>query len=155
MTKPITPTCPNCGYDLTGLLEPHASVQCPECSERTTFQFATITISRWPTIRRAFIWLIAAPLIATFISWRLLYTDGWYDGFAGELGLMLVVMQEFYLPIALITFLVKEWRIRHRLQRHFRPSGWISAFIILIYGATSITLGMRVLYMWMSSIASI
>ena len=36
--KPITPTCPTCNYDLTGLIEQGSSATCPECGHVVDFE---------------------------------------------------------------------------------------------------------------------
>lgn len=56
MSKPDQPTCPSCGYDITGVpLDELAKASCPECGKYTApVQYATLRQQRRDRLNHEF-----------------------------------------------------------------------------------------------------
>jgi len=142
--QPLTPTCPNCGYDLTGLIEPDSSAACPECNTQSTFAQAIYRKPKTPTIKRALIWLFLIPTIASFFSWALLYLGTRLEG-AELVFFLFIIFFNIAIPIYAIVLLVQEWKSRLRIQAYYFRLPVTAAILIIILCA-----GLSELILWLS-----
>jgi len=125
-TKPI---CPNCGYDLSGLIAPKKTATCPECSTESSYQAATESQSRWNAIKWYIILLLVIPMILNTASYFLL--DPTNDTML-KLGFFPVVMLPLVILVATPIFLHDEWRTRRLSTRKpLSPPDYVSGFFIV------------------------
>jgi hypothetical protein len=155
MSKQLSnPICPNCRYDLTGLIEEGASANCPECNIISTFESASLRLSRSKSIRRAVVLLFVVPIIVA--TWSFLFFQIWdyeEDGIF-TIGFIPLVSVINLVPITLIVFLVKELKIRRKIPNaNIYPTIWISLAWIILPAITSILLCFYVIIKWAEAIA--
>jgi predicted RNA-binding Zn-ribbon protein involved in translation (DUF1610 family) len=151
---PTQPTCPSCGYDLSGLVEPHSSYTCPECSTETSYEKATTRKPPTQTIKLALIFVLAIPSAWGIFSWALLYLGAMLDG--AELILILSPLCITSIPILSIVLLILDWKSRKRCGNHlFRIEFSAVAFVIICSAAISEMILLFSLADWAEAIASV
>ena|GEM_PF-5110544 len=152
-TKPI---CPNCGYDLSGLIAPETTVTCPECSTESSYQAATEMHSRWNVIKRVLILLWVIPMGVTVYSYTI-YTQWSYENdFLFEIGFLPLAFVQFYMIAITAMLTYKEVKARRPLRRaRKKPAGWVFVFFLLTSLACSFMLSLMVLGQWASDLASV
>ena len=154
--KPTKPICPNCGYDLSGLIEPETTATCPECSTESSYQAATEMHSRWNAIKWVLILLWAIPMSITAYSFAIYTQWSYEDDLLFVIGFVPLGLAHYYM-IAITAMLVyKEIKARRPL-RHARkkPAGWVFIFFLLTSIACSLTISFMVLIQWASDLASV
>jgi len=70
---PSRPTCPSCGYDLSGLAVSLDNCRCPECGKDSINPRIEVE-ERTHILRHATIWLWILPLFHATVCWVLLIT---------------------------------------------------------------------------------
>lgn len=115
---PTQPICPCCGYDLSGLVEPHNSCTCPECNTETDYQSATTQIPQRIALHRVVLLLLLVPLILTAITWELMhYTGKRYNDLGDIIALIALLIQPCFIPG--IAYLVIRRDARHPRSRRY------------------------------------
>jgi len=99
MNTPNQPTCPACGYDLSGLVEPETSCICPECSTESDYKAAITPAPRRIAIGWLLLWLLIVPLILTGITWKLMhYTGIRFNNLGDTIAIGTLLIQPVYIP---------------------------------------------------------
>tara|TARA_R110002072_G_scaffold42064_4_gene117443 strand:+ start:569 stop:1042 length:474 start_codon:yes stop_codon:yes gene_type:complete len=150
-TKPI---CPNCGYDLAGLIEPETTATCPECSTDSTYQAATEAQSRWNVLMWDLILFLVIPMAINLIAYLIVQVA------PRELFevLYILILPYLLLPLVLLvaipTALVVEGTKRMHLGKAQRkPAGWIFVICIVIPGTFSLLLSLAISLIWLVSMS--
>ena len=152
--KPITPTCPTCNYDLTGLINQGSSATCPECNTHTTYLQAIAPRVITPTLKHAIIWIFAIPSGWMTLYWAQLDIGDSLQsaGIPYFSGLILML----YLPILSLALLIMEWWFRIRMNANqLRPSFLWVALIIFTCFAVSMILNWVVFMDWVVAISNL
>ena len=154
MPNPITPTCPNCNYDLTGLINQGSSATCPECNTHTTYLQAIAPRVITPTLKHAIIWIFAIPSGWMALFWAQLNIGNSLDGAGLPYISGLILM--LYLPIFSLALLIMEWRLRRRNSaKRLKPSFLKVALIVITCFAVSMTWNWIVFMDWVEGVASV
>lgn len=152
----INPTCPTCGYDLSGIIHEDGTVTCPECDTDTTAELASRVVSRWKAVKRALIMLLAAPLAVCAYSYTI-YTKWEYGNDSlFEIGFVPLGLTFYYILIASLVLIILEWRARHKNKhRRITPSVWLCLAAIILPAAISIGACFLVMVPWAVAMASV
>lgn len=156
MTTP-KPICPNCGYDLTGLIKPEASTDCPECNAHSTYAQATEHISRYSSLRKSVFLLLIAPQFIHLWSY-LIYSkwDALSEVALITLGFIPVAFMFWYVLTITIIALVSEHHARKgKAHSKIKPSKWVCYTTILICVLITMTVNAVVGGLWADAIAYI
>lgn len=153
-TPPCEPACPECGYDLTGVIAAEGFAHCPECGRWLTWATATAPRDRWRTVRWAAIVLLGVPLPIAAASYWLFAASTTLDYFL--LGFLPPVFMGLYIPVAVVCLLVVDARRRGRNKgRRRRLPWWASVLLILAMGSVSMAACVRVAILWLEALASV
>lgn len=150
------PTCPNCSYDLTGLINPDTPVDCPECNTHSTYAQATTRISRYPALQKSVILLFIAPQLIHLCSYIIFQSWEYSDNTLFAIGFIPVGLMFWYLLVATIILLVSEYRARKgKARSQVQPSSWVSYLAILICVLITMGVNMPLIGLWAAAIASV
>lgn len=148
-----TPTCPSCGYDLSGLLEPGGSCTCPECSTKTTYETATTRKPPTPTVKIATIYILAIPSSWAVFSMALLFFGPRLS--YSQLPFLLIPVFIAGIPILSTILLVLDRKSRKRCSAALFEHEY-SGIIMFILTCTVISEALLLfgLYFWIGVISN-
>ena len=154
MATPTTPTCLNCNYDLTGLIEQGSSAACPECNASTTFAQATAPKMYTPTLKQALVWILAVPSGLMIFANAWLFVGG--RSVVAVLAMLPALVITLFLPIYTPILLYLEWQFRKSDQSHsLLPSFKMMALIILACFIISMSINLVFGIAWLETIIGV
>jgi len=145
------PSCPQCGYDMTGLFLATTTASCPECNRASSHSVATQRLRRWLFVLTCMLYLLCIPVMATILCWGLYFAN-----FGRNLTWIFTIViwtQMVYIPAASYYFLLKENAYRlHALRGRTTPSKITAICMIFTFSALSLSIFIASMIEWKLSL---
>lgn len=153
----LKPLCPNCGYELTGLISHETAASCPECNTSSTYAEAIKHNRRFPSIQKSLILLFIVPqafhIISyiSYLNWNGVDEDALFaNGFTP-----VVLMFWYLLVVTAILISVERESFTSKARARTCRNGWASYLTILFCEVITMAVNLKIFGLWAAAIASV